>query len=104
MPAYEFGPFRLDTASYRLTRDGEPVEASPRQLDLLAYFATRPTQLVTREELFDALWPDVTVTDNALTQLVSELQTHAGRSVRVATLRADRCAARVSLRRIGRVL
>ena len=74
MPAYEFGPFRLDTASYRLTRDGEPVEASPRQLDLLAYFATRPTQLVTREELFDALWPDVTVTDNALTQVVSELR------------------------------
>ena len=66
MPAYEFGPFRLDTAAYRLTRDGEPVEASPRQLDLLAYFAARPTQLVTRDELFDALWSDVTVTDNAL--------------------------------------
>lgn len=74
MPAYEFGPFRLDTAAYRLTRDGEPVEASPRQLDLLAYFAARPTQLVTRDELFDALWSDVTVTDNALTQLVSELR------------------------------
>ena len=74
MPAYEFGPFRLDTVAYRLTRDGELVEASPRQLDLLAYFAARPSQLVTRDELFDALWPDVTVTDNALTQLVSELR------------------------------
>ena len=55
MPAYKFGPFRLDTDAYRLTQGGEPVDASPRQLDLLAYFAARPTQLITREELFDAL-------------------------------------------------
>lgn len=74
MPAFTFGPFRLDTTAYRLTRDGEVVDTSPRQLDLLAYFTSHPTQLVTREELFQALWPDVTVTDNALTQLVSELR------------------------------
>ena len=74
MPAFVFGPFHLDTAAYRLTRDGKVVDASPRQLDLLAYFAARPSQLVTRDELFKTLWPDVTVTDNALTQLVSELR------------------------------
>ena len=74
MSAFAFGPFCLDTTAYRLTRDGAVVDASPRQLDLLAYFASRPSQLVTRDELFKALWPDVTVSDNALTQLVSELR------------------------------
>ena len=80
MPAYRFGVFCLDTDAYRLTRDGDPAVASPRQLDLLAYLAARPFQLVTREALFQALWPDVIVTDNALTQLVSELRQTLGDS------------------------
>ena len=37
-------------------------------------------KLVTREALFQALWPDVIVTDNALTQLVSELRQTLGDS------------------------
>lgn len=78
MLAFAFGLFQLDTTAYRLTRDGVMVDASPRQLDLLAYFASRPAQLVTRDELFQTLWPDVTVTDNALTQLVSELRRTLG--------------------------
>jgi hypothetical protein len=61
MLAFAFWPFQLDTIAYRLTRDGVVVDASPRQLDLLAYFASRPDQLVTPDELFQTLWPDVTV-------------------------------------------
>jgi len=80
MPVYRFGVFCLDTDAYRLTRAGDPAAASPRQLDLLAYLAARPSQLVTREALFQALWPDVIVTDNALTQLVSELRQTLGDS------------------------
>ena len=78
MPAYTFGVFSLDTDGFRLTRDGRPVEVSPRPFDLLAYLVARPSQLVTREELFQSLWPDVIVTDNALTQLVSELRQTLG--------------------------
>ena len=74
MPAYRFGDFTLDMRQYALARDGVPVAAPPRQLDLLAYLLARPAQLVTRDELFEALWPDTHVTDNALTQLVSELR------------------------------
>ena len=74
MPVFAFGAFVLDTDAYRLTRDGQPVRVSPRPLDLLAYLVARPAQLVTRDELFRQLWSDVIVTDNALTQLVSELR------------------------------
>ena len=80
MPAYRFGDFLLETDGFRLTRGGQPVEVSPRPFDLLAYLVTHPSQLVTREELFRALWPDVIVTDNALTQLVSELRHTLGDS------------------------
>lgn len=76
--SYRFGPFLLDGASYRLLRDGEVVALSPKIIDLLLYLVARPSALVTKEELFKALWPDVAVTDNALTQAVSELRQALG--------------------------
>jgi DNA-binding winged helix-turn-helix (wHTH) protein len=78
MPVYRFGPFRLDTDGYRLMKEEMAVPAPPRQLDLLAYLAADPSRLITREELFERLWSGVAVTDNALTQLVSELRQTLG--------------------------
>jgi DNA-binding winged helix-turn-helix (wHTH) protein/tetratricopeptide (TPR) repeat protein len=71
---YLFGPFALDATAFRLTREGQSVSASPKVLDLLRYLLDRPSALVTKDELFKAIWPDVIVTDNALTQAVSELR------------------------------
>src|SRR4029453_5282512 len=42
------------------------------------YLAARPSTLVSKDELFKALWPDVAVTDNALTQAISELRQALG--------------------------
>ena len=75
---YRFGPFALDCGAFRLTKDGEPVALSPKVLDLLRYLLDRPATLVTKEDLFRAIWPDVIVTDNALTQAVSELRQALG--------------------------
>ena len=72
--SYRFGPFAVDASSYRLFRDGTPLSLSPKVIDLLLYLAARPSALVTKEELLTALWPEVNVTDNALTQAVSELR------------------------------
>jgi DNA-binding winged helix-turn-helix (wHTH) protein/tetratricopeptide (TPR) repeat protein len=75
---YKFGPFALDPGAYRLLRDGEAVQLSPKIIDLLLYLVARPSALVSKDELFKALWPDVAVTDNALTQAVSELRQALG--------------------------
>jgi DNA-binding winged helix-turn-helix (wHTH) protein/Tfp pilus assembly protein PilF len=75
---YRFGPFLLDGGSYRLARDGEAIPLSPKIIDLLLYLAARPSTLVSKDELFKALWPDVAVTDNALTQAISELRQALG--------------------------
>jgi DNA-binding winged helix-turn-helix (wHTH) protein/tetratricopeptide (TPR) repeat protein len=76
--SYRFGPFVLDGAAYRLYRDGQAVALSPKIIDLLLYLTARPSTLVSKDELFKALWPDVAVTDNALTQAVSELRQALG--------------------------
>jgi DNA-binding winged helix-turn-helix (wHTH) protein/tetratricopeptide (TPR) repeat protein len=76
--AYRFGQYSVDRVQYRLTRDGTPVDVTPKLLDLLLHLLDRAGTLVTKEELLDALWPDANVTDNALTQAVSELRQALG--------------------------
>jgi DNA-binding winged helix-turn-helix (wHTH) protein/tetratricopeptide (TPR) repeat protein len=75
---YRFGPFALDPSAFRLMRDGQVIQLSPKIIDLLLYLVARPSVLVSKDELFKALWPDVAVTDNALTQAVSELRQALG--------------------------
>ncbi len=70
---HTFGPFALDAAAFRLTNNGEPVAAAPRCSTSFALLDHPPT-LVTKEELFRAAWPEVIVSDNALTQAVSQLR------------------------------
>ena len=56
----------------------EVIPLSPKIIDLLLYLVARQSALVPKDELFAALWPDVAVTDNALTQAVSELRQALG--------------------------
>src|SRR5436190_14909775 len=76
--SYRFGPFDVDRARYRMTRDNVVVDLTPKLLDLLLHLLDHAGALVTKEELLDALWTDANVTDNALTQAVSELRQALG--------------------------
>ena len=76
--AYSFGSFRFDAAAYRLFAGDRPLQLSPKILDLLRLLASRPSQLVTKEDILRELWPDVAVTDNAITQAISELRQALG--------------------------
>ena len=76
--AYRFGPFVVDRAAYRVLRDDRPLDLTPKLLDLLIHLLDNAGTLVTKEALLDALWPDANVTDNALTQAVSELRDALG--------------------------
>ena len=78
--SYQFGPYRLDAAAYRLVHHADPIPLSPKALDLLFLFASRPGALLTKDAILAELWPDVAVTDNALTQVVSEVRQALGDS------------------------
>lgn len=77
-PTYRFGEFELDGRGYRLLKAGVPLELPPKALDLLFMFASSPSALVSKDNIFEALWPGVSVTDNAITQVVSELRQALG--------------------------
>ncbi len=73
-----FGPFRLDLRAHRLLRQSEPVPLSAHLVDLLALFAVRAGELLTKDALFEAIWPGVFVTDNTLARAVADLRRALG--------------------------
>ena len=68
-----FGPFELDEEARSLTLRGQPQDVQPLVFDLLAYLVRNAGRVVPKDELMDALWPDLTVTEASLQRAVSHL-------------------------------
>ncbi|MGE0039948.1 MAG: response regulator [Vicinamibacterales bacterium] len=73
-----FGPFVLEPAEFRLSRDGQPVPLSPRPFDLLVALTARPGQLVTRDELLREVWQGAAVETSSLNAAMSVLRQALG--------------------------
>lgn len=73
-----FGPFRIDLASRELWRGDESVPLPPKTMDVLIYLAEHAGEVVTRDQLFQALWPDVFVADHALSGQILEIRKALG--------------------------
>src|SRR5262245_28292041 len=74
----EFPPFRLDLLAGRLFRGDEVVALRPKTFATLAALARRPGELVTKDELLSAVWPDVAVTEDMPRFSVRELRRALG--------------------------
>jgi TolB-like protein len=74
-----FGNLVLDMSRGSL-RDsgGTEVALRPKCLDLLLTLARNPGRIMSRDELFDAVWPDVTVTEDSIAQCVREVRRSIG--------------------------
>jgi len=57
-----------------IERGGGVVHIHPKPMAVLECLAAAAGEVVTRDELFEAVWPGVFVTDDALTQCVVELR------------------------------
>jgi DNA-binding winged helix-turn-helix (wHTH) protein/TolB-like protein/thioredoxin-like negative regulator of GroEL len=71
---YEFGPFRLDPLNQRLFRNGEIVPLFPKAIETLTVLVHHPGELLNRQALMDAVWPDAVVEEANLTVAVSQLR------------------------------
>ncbi len=71
----EFGGLRLDCAARRLTRDGNGIELSPKEFNLLAYFVEKQGRALTRDEILNAVWGyDCIVTSRSVDRFVTTLR------------------------------
>ena len=71
---YELGEFRIDATSRLLTRDGAVVALTPKALDTLLVLVERQGQVVMKEDLLAAVWPDTFVGEATLTQNIYTLR------------------------------
>jgi DNA-binding winged helix-turn-helix (wHTH) protein len=81
---YRWDDFVLDLDSYKLERGGVPLSLEPKAFNLLVLMVQRPRHLFTKQEIFEALWPDTVVTDHALTRVVAQLRRVLGDEAREA--------------------
>jgi predicted ATPase/DNA-binding winged helix-turn-helix (wHTH) protein len=61
-----FGPFELSIRERVLRRDGEVLPLGDRALDILNYLVERPGEVISKQELIDHVWSDVTVEEGSL--------------------------------------
>lgn len=71
---WRVGDIELDEATLELRRRGELVAIEPKPLELLMWLLRHPGEVITKEELFDALWAGRVVTESVLTKCVAKLR------------------------------
>jgi TolB-like protein/DNA-binding winged helix-turn-helix (wHTH) protein/Tfp pilus assembly protein PilF len=74
----DFGPYRLDRTSRVLLRGNAVVPLTPKVLDTLAVLIDHRGEVVSKEELLKAIWPDTFVEEGNLAQNVSVLRKALG--------------------------
>ncbi len=78
---YEFGDFRLDAGRRQLSRrDGAWLPLTPRVFATLLFLVENADQILDKEQLMAAVWPDSVVEENNLTQNISTLRRLFGES------------------------
>jgi DNA-binding winged helix-turn-helix (wHTH) protein/tetratricopeptide (TPR) repeat protein len=77
-PQWHFDPFRLDPGNARLWRGDRSVALTLKAFGVLHHLVTHAGQLVTKEALLDAVWPETAVSDAALRVVIRELRKALG--------------------------
>ncbi len=75
---YEFGPFRVDPEKQVLLREDHPVAISPKVFETLLILVRRSREVVSKEDLMKALWPDAFVEEANLSQNIFLLRKALG--------------------------
>ena len=75
---FQFDRYVLDLVHGSLFCDGEARPLRPKTFAILKYLAENPKRLISKEEIFAAVWPNLAVTDDTLVQSISELRRALG--------------------------
>ncbi|HWO37718.1 MAG TPA: winged helix-turn-helix domain-containing protein, partial [Candidatus Acidoferrum sp.] len=76
--ALRFDRFVLDLARGCLRAGDHDVELRPKAFEVLCYLAENAGRLVTKQELYEAVWPNVVVSDDSIAQCIRELRSKLG--------------------------
>lgn len=75
---YRFDEFELDPSSRIFSRNGAQIPLYPKAFEILTYLVANPGRVVTKEEIFKAVWPESFVEESNLARQVSSLRRALG--------------------------
>jgi len=75
---FHLGHCLIEPRQNRIVRGDADVRVEPRVMDVLVCLAERAGEVVARDTLNEQVWGNVVVTDQALTNCISELRQHLG--------------------------
>ena len=86
-----FEDIEIDFAKYEARRAGRALEMTRKEFQVLRYMASRPGQVVTREELLEAVWgyekyPTTRTVDNHILSLRAKLEREPGKPGHLLTV------------------
>jgi predicted ATPase/DNA-binding winged helix-turn-helix (wHTH) protein len=73
-----FGDFRFDPSAHRLWRGTEEIVLRPKATALLGHLLRHSGEVVTKQQLLDAVWADTSVSDAVLKVSISEIRRALG--------------------------
>jgi TolB-like protein/tetratricopeptide (TPR) repeat protein len=68
----------LDLSGARLTGPSGDIALRPKSFALLCHLARNPGRVLSKDDLIAAIWPDVTVTEDSLTQCIRDIRRALG--------------------------
>jgi DNA-binding response OmpR family regulator len=86
-PVLRVGAVEIDPASRRCTLDGQPIELTRREFDLLAVMAQNVGLALSRDQLLDAGWDITYVSPKTVDVHVAGLRRKLGDAISISTLR-----------------
>ena len=78
MIAYEFGEWIVEADLGRIRRERENVHLEPKTLSVLTLLLDEADEVVSKEKLFRAVWPDRVVEPNVVARNISLLRQALG--------------------------
>ncbi len=87
-----FGKIVINLKSLDVKKNGEKLELTPREFDLIKFLATQPNQVFSREELMEHVWKydyygDLRTVDVTVRRLRAKLEDDPENPVRIVTRR-----------------
>ena len=79
---FRFADVEVKEREFRVIKAGEVLPVEPKAFRVLLFLLRNPQKLITKEELLDAVWSDVSVSENSLARAIALLRHQLGDNIR----------------------
>jgi Tol biopolymer transport system component/DNA-binding winged helix-turn-helix (wHTH) protein len=83
---FEFCGFRLTPSEHSFNKDGLPVTLAPKAFEILVLLVENPGELVTKQDVMSAVWPDSYVEESNIQVHISAIRKALGNAELIETI------------------